>query len=245
VVDDDDVDPTAPGVGDPRVVARAAIAGDEDARPRPEAALERRIAEPVAPIEAAGQQREDVGAESLEHVREDRRRGGPVDVVVAEHDDPLPAPDGVEQPVDGGRSVGHRLGGGQPGQPGVQEPPGALRVLEAPVEEHLAHGGTHAAGPAELAGGDGVRGADGERHAVRLGGDPRSAVRFRPGAADARRDHSENRRHLRATGPRKAIRHRFRGLARDSSEGEPPVGGPGQARAKKRRSIHSVTGAAM
>ena len=69
VIDDDDVEARAADALEALVVARAAVARDEEGGARREDALERQVGQPVAPAEAVGQERDHLAAERAQRCR--------------------------------------------------------------------------------------------------------------------------------------------------------------------------------
>ena len=140
VVDDDDVDAAAARVLEARVVARAAVARDEERRAGGEDALERGRGEAVAPLEAIGEERDDAAAERAEHVGHERGAGDAVGVVVAEDGDRLAGADGAGEARGGLGAVLHQRGRREVRERGLEEAGGALLVGEAALHEHVGRG---------------------------------------------------------------------------------------------------------
>ncbi len=99
VVDHDDVDPGGVGHGDALVIAGAAIAGDQQAWPLGEAAIDGLLAESVSALESVGDERPDFSPKRCDHLAENHRRRGAVHVVVSKHDDSLARPDRTSDPL--------------------------------------------------------------------------------------------------------------------------------------------------
>ncbi len=136
VIDHDDVHAPLASAGDARMIGRAAVTGDQQVGVAAEAAVESRVGEAVAALEAVRGVGLHLGAELLERVGEDRRAGGAVDVVVAEERDPLALATRGGQSVGGGGAVGHHRGIAQVRQPRLEEGTGG-RAGEPPLQEDL------------------------------------------------------------------------------------------------------------
>ena len=99
VIDHDDVDPDGVGHGDALVIAGAAIAGDQQAWPLGQAAIDSLRAQSVSALESVGDERPHLSAERGDHLAENHRRRGAVHVVIPKHDDALPRPDRTSNPL--------------------------------------------------------------------------------------------------------------------------------------------------
>ncbi len=143
VVDDDHVHAALLRFGDAGVIARAAIAGDDQRRPRVEAARESLVAEPVSALKPIRHEAGDVTPERFEDVAGDGGAGGPVDVVVAEDRDALFALDGAAQALGRRATVRHLVGSGEAGEAGREEVLGEGLLPEPAAQQDLPERGSH------------------------------------------------------------------------------------------------------
>ncbi len=105
------------------MIAGAAVARDEQRRARAPHARERGPREAVAALRARREHRADVAPERADDARQDRRRGDPIAVVVAEDGDPLARADRPRDPLRARLAIGHRVRGREVREARVQEAP--------------------------------------------------------------------------------------------------------------------------
>ena len=113
MVDDDDVEPGAPRLGQRLVGADPAVDGHDHPHPVVLEAQKRRRVGAVAFRQPIGNVDLGARADRREIAREQRRRGRAVDVVVAEHDHPLAVSNQIDQAGDRLVHVGEPRGIGQ------------------------------------------------------------------------------------------------------------------------------------
>ena len=176
VVGHDDVEPELAGARDGLGRGDAAVDGDQQPGAGRRQRLDARDRDAVAVLEAAGQERLDLGAQQPQHLDRERRGAHAVDVVVAVHDDRAA---GGDRALDQRAGLGHvaererivqravaveeRLRGGRIGQPAPHEHLGS-DALQAELGGELAH-------PVGAAGGDRER----RGHPANLGLGPDAA----------------------------------------------------------------------
>jgi hypothetical protein len=131
VVDHHRVDAQIRGRLDLRHVGDAAVERDEEARPPARELLHRLDVQSVSLGQPVRDVRHDVGACGPQEAREQRRRGDPIDVVVAVEGDALAGPDGAREAFHGAVHPEEQRGIGQVRQAGREEALGVLGPGEA------------------------------------------------------------------------------------------------------------------
>ena len=131
VVDDDGVEPGAAGIFEAFVIARSAVAGDEEGRACGEDARQSRRRQAVAAVESVGEDGDNLGAERPQHVRHERSGGHAVRVVVPEDADALLRPRRPREAAHRLVAVLHRVGGREVREAWVEEPR-RLRPVDHP-----------------------------------------------------------------------------------------------------------------
>ena len=107
--DHDDVKRQPAGVAQRRVAGGAAVDRDEEACSLPREAADRVRIRTIAFEKTVGNVNDGPGAAMGEIAPEQRRRRGPVDVIVAEDRNPFPAHHCIREPPGGRRHVGERV----------------------------------------------------------------------------------------------------------------------------------------
>ncbi len=150
MVDDHGVEPGGADRLEALVIARPAVARDEQRGAGVEYARERRRRQPVAPVEAVREQRSDGGAERPEHVGDQRGGGDSVGVVVPEDADGLLGAHGPRDPGDRFAPILHRVGRREVREAGVEKPRRLVGLEHAARDEHGGGRSRDPQGPGEL-----------------------------------------------------------------------------------------------